>query len=54
MSSQHNSKKETQKKISEAKFMISFIISEIDKAIDLAGEQKPLIDQLKKIKELLS
>ena len=54
MSSQLNSKKETPKKINEAKFMTSFIISEVDKAIELAGEQKPLINQLNKIKELLS
>ena len=54
MSCQNNLDQETIKKIHEAKFTIAFIISEVDKAIELANGQTPLVDQLNKIKELLS
>jgi hypothetical protein len=43
----------TKGKIKELKFHINFIISEVDKAIELADQNKVLITKLKKIKELL-
>lgn len=44
---------ECQKKIREAKFHVDFIKSRIDKVIELVGESKFVVQELKKIKELL-
>jgi len=53
MSCQNKSKSAVKKNLDNAKFQIAFIKSEIDKAIELASEQKLLKQQLRKIKDLL-
>ena len=40
-------------KLKEAKFHTAFVISELDKAIELAGENRVLIAKLKNIQNLL-